>query len=81
MDSTRTVNVNEYSARYSILDKEFYIPAPENLATQSKVNNQGRGAVLEAEDAQKVLEILRNDSDRSYTNYEHCYLLTISLVS
>ena len=67
----RTANVNEYSARYSILDKEFYIPAPENLATQSKVNNQGRGAVLEAEDAQKVLEILRNDSDRSYTNYEH----------
>ena len=67
----RTANVNEYSARYSILDKEFYIPAPENLAAQSKVNNQGRGAVLEAEDAQKVLEILRNDSDRSYTNYEH----------
>ena len=67
----RTANVNEYSARYSILDKEFYIPDPENLAAQSKVNNQGRGAVLEAEDAQKVLEILRNDSDRSYTNYEH----------
>ncbi len=67
----RTANVNEYSARYSILDKEFYIPDPENLAAQSKVNNQGRGAVLEAEEAQKVLEILRNDSDRSYTNYEH----------
>ena len=67
----RTANVNEYSARYSILDKEFYIPDPVNLATQSKINNQGRGAVLEAEDAQKVLEILRNDSDRSYTNYEH----------
>ena len=67
----RTANVNEYSARYSILDKEFYIPDPSNLAAQSKINNQGRGAVLEAEDAQKVLEILRNDSDRSYTNYEH----------
>jgi thymidylate synthase (FAD) len=23
----RTANVNEYSARYSILDREFYIPA------------------------------------------------------
>ncbi len=67
----RTANVNEYSARYSILDKEFYIPDPMNIAAQSKINNQGRGDVLEAQDAQKVLEILRNDSDRSYTNYEH----------
>ena len=67
----RTANVNEYSARYSILDKEFYIPDPTKLAVQSKINNQGRGAVLEAEDAQKVLEILRNDSDRSYASYEH----------
>ena len=40
----RTANVNEYSARYSILDREFYIPAPEALAAQSVVNNQGRGA-------------------------------------
>ena len=36
----RTANVNEYSARYSILDKEFYIPSPENLAAQSATNNQ-----------------------------------------
>ena len=67
----RTANVNEYSARYSILDKEFYIPDPSNLAAQSKINNQGRGEMLEAEDAQRVLEILKNDSDRSYTNYEN----------
>src|SRR5215813_13213037 len=31
----RTANVNEYSARYSILDKEFYLPAPAQLAAQS----------------------------------------------
>lgn len=67
----RTANVNEYSARYSILDKEFYIPDPRNLAAQSKINNQGRGEILEAEDAQRVLEILKSDSDRSYTNYEN----------
>ena len=36
----RTANVNEYSARYSILDKEFYLPAPEQLAAQSKNNRQ-----------------------------------------
>ena len=45
----RTANVNEYSARYSILDREFYIPAPEHLAAQSAVNRQGRGAVLEGD--------------------------------
>ncbi len=67
----RTANVNEYSARYSILDKEFYIPDPSNLAAQSKINNQGRGEILQAEDAQRVLEILKNDSNRSYTNYEN----------
>ncbi|MBM3565319.1 MAG: FAD-dependent thymidylate synthase, partial [Alphaproteobacteria bacterium] len=34
----RTANVNEYSARYSILDKEYYIPAPDQLAAQSQIN-------------------------------------------
>ena len=43
----RTANVNEYSARYSILDNEFYIPAPAQLAAQSSRNRQGRGDVLE----------------------------------
>ena len=65
----RTANVNEYSARYSILDKEFYIPAPEHLAAQSAVNRQGRGDVLEGDEAQRVLEILRDDSTRSYDHY------------
>ena len=34
----RTANVNEYSTRYSILDKEFYLPSSENLAAQSTSN-------------------------------------------
>ena len=66
----RTANVNEYSARYSILDREFYIPAPENLAAQSTVNNQGRGEVLAGEEAARVLDILREDAMRSYDHYE-----------
>ncbi|MCA8879207.1 MAG: FAD-dependent thymidylate synthase [Rhodobacteraceae bacterium] len=66
----RTANVNEYSARYSILDREFYIPAPEHLAAQSTVNNQGRGAVLEGDEAARVLEILKSDSTRAYDHYE-----------
>jgi len=66
----RTANVNEYSARYSIMDKEFYIPAPEQLAAQSADNRQGRGAVLEGEDAELVLRLLRQDAEQTYANYE-----------
>lgn len=66
----RTANVNEYSARYSILDREFYIPAPEQLAAQSSQNNQGRGEVLQGAEAARVLDLLREDAMRSYDNYE-----------
>ncbi|WP_339765700.1 FAD-dependent thymidylate synthase [uncultured Pseudosulfitobacter sp.] len=66
----RTANVNEYSARYSILDREFYIPAPDHLNAQSVVNNQGRGALLEGEEAARVLDILKADSNRAYDHYE-----------
>jgi len=66
----RTANVNEYSARYSILDKEFYLPAPENLATQSQNNRQGRGDVLEGEQAKQVLDLLKKDAEQTYNNYE-----------
>lgn len=66
----RTANVNEYSARYSILDREFYIPAPEHLSAQSAVNRQGRGELLEGAEAARVLDLLREDAMRSYDNYE-----------
>lgn len=66
----RTANVNEYSARYSILDREFYIPEPSQLAAQSVVNNQGRGAVLSGEESARVLEMLKSDAARSYDHYE-----------
>ncbi|AXC49308.1 FAD-dependent thymidylate synthase [Paracoccus suum] len=66
----RTANVNEISARYSILDREFYIPAPENLAAQSASNRQGRGEALEGDEAQRVLDWLRDDATRAYDHYE-----------
>ncbi|MDX8351189.1 FAD-dependent thymidylate synthase [Cognatiyoonia sp. IB215182] len=66
----RTANVNEYSARYSILDREFYIPAPEHLAAQSVINNQGRGKALTGEEAARVLEYLKGDAARCYDHYE-----------
>jgi thymidylate synthase (FAD) len=66
----RTANVNEYSARYSILDREFYIPQPEQLAAQSVVNNQGRGEVLTGAESARVLDILKRDAAQCYDNYE-----------
>ncbi len=66
----RTANVNEYSARYSILDREFYIPAPEHLAAQSTVNNQGRGEVLSGEESARVLALLKADAAQAYDHYE-----------
>jgi thymidylate synthase (FAD) len=65
----RTANINEYSARYSILDKEFYLPSPSALAAQSNLNMQGRGSVLTGEEAERVLHLLKTDSQQSYQHY------------
>jgi len=66
----RTANVNEYSGRYSILDKEFYIPSPENLAAQSTVNRQGRDQVLEGIHAKRALDLLKRDAEQAYATYQ-----------
>ena len=66
----RTANVNEISARYSILDREFYLPRPQDLAVQSSVNRQGRGEPLDAERAAEVLAVLRRDALQVYGTYE-----------
>src|SRR5277367_5183864 len=65
----RIASVNEYSARYSILDREFYIPSPDHLAAQSVTNRQGRGTVLQGEEAAEVLSVLREDAERCYAHY------------
>ena len=67
----RTANVNEYSARYSILDKEFYIPRPEHMSSQSSTNKQGRGTNLSKKDTEKFIKILKDDADRNYKHYEN----------
>jgi thymidylate synthase (FAD) len=65
----RTANVNEYSARYSILDNEFYVPAPEHLAAQATTNRQGREQPLDGAAAQHVLDLLRNEAEHAYAGY------------
>lgn len=66
----RTANVNEYSARYSVLDREFYVPAADQIAQQASTNRQGRGEVVDADTATTVQALLRDDAERCYRNYE-----------
>jgi thymidylate synthase (FAD) len=65
----RTASINEYSARYSVLEREFYVPAADAVAAQSASNRQGRGEPMDAEAARRVIELLREDASRSYDNY------------
>ena len=67
----RTASINEYSARYSVLDKEFYIPEEKDLAVQSKVNKQGRGDTLSPKDSEEALFLLKRDAEKSYETYEY----------
>jgi len=66
----RMASVNEYSARYSILDREFYIPEPAQLAAQSVSNRQGRADALPPEVAERVMTMLRADAVQCFTDYE-----------
>ena len=66
----RTASVNEYSARYSILDREFYIPSEDVIAQQSNTNRQGRGDSLDSSDAVYVQSILQEDANQAYDHYE-----------
>mgnify|MGYP000629707570 FL=1 len=66
----RTASVNEYSARYSILSNEFYLPDRENLTPQSSTNKQGRSSEALPENiALRVLATIKEDSLRCYKNY------------
>lgn len=69
-------SVNEYSARYSILDKEFYLPQQEVIGVQDSKNRQGRGKAISAEKAKKILEILKEDALMTYKHYEEFLGLT-----
>ncbi len=67
----RTASINEYSARYSVLEREFYFPRPEDMAAQSATNRQGRAESLPPEQAEAALALLREDASRAYDHYLH----------
>ena len=68
---TGTASINEYSARYSILDREFYFPKFEDMAAQSTQNHQGRGETLSMAEAEEVFNILKTDALKCYDDYEY----------
>jgi thymidylate synthase (FAD) len=65
----RTANVNEYSARYSVLADEFYVPAPEHVASQAASNRQGRDQALDPAQAATVQDTVRTNAERAYADY------------
>jgi thymidylate synthase (FAD) len=64
----RTANVNEYSARYSIVPDCFYRPSLENVRKQSTTNRQGGEDPMDVETAESFLELLE-DSEKLYGRY------------
>jgi len=65
----RTASLNEYSARYSVMPDEFYLPEPDQLAAQSTDNKQGRGETLTPEQAAEVLRLLNDDARSAFASY------------
>ncbi|MCA9286175.1 MAG: FAD-dependent thymidylate synthase [Phycisphaerales bacterium] len=68
----RTANVNEYSARYSIVPDRFYRPTLENIRQQSATNRQGGETPVDHATAEEFLSLL----DRAEENYQAYLALT-----
>jgi len=66
----RTASINEYSARYSILKDEFYVPEASQVMTQSNTNKQGRDDLLSPKITEAWLETIVGMSDTAYSVYE-----------
>jgi thymidylate synthase (FAD) len=67
----RTASINEYSARYSVLTDEFYIPELDQLQKQSTTNKQGREeSDWDADTKQKLQQRFKIFFDMNYSDYE-----------
>ena len=65
----RTASINEYSARYSVLEREFYVPDASAVAVQSSSNRQGRGDVADDATSGEFIRRLRHDAAQCYDDY------------
>ena len=66
----RMASLNEYSARYSVLSNEFYLPQLQDLQPQSLSNKQGREGKFDGQKAVDVRNIIQDHSMQSYQLYE-----------
>jgi len=65
----RTANVNEYSARYSVMPDRFYHPSLDDVRSQSADNRQGSAETVDAATAQEFLDYL-DRCETAYTEYQ-----------
>ena len=65
----RTANVNEYSARYSVVRDRFYHPKAEDIRQQSTSNRQGGGAPVDDLTAREFSDHL-DKLEADYAKYE-----------
>ena len=68
----RTASMNEYSARYSVLTDEFYIPELEQIQKQSTTNKQGREeSAWGFEEKRNVQHSFQRSFFNAYKEYEN----------
>ena len=65
----RTANVNEYSARYSVVPDRFYHPPLESVRKQSKTNRQGGEEPMDEATAGEFLAYLEK-AEALYADYQ-----------
>ena len=65
----RTANVNEYSARYSVVRDRFYKPTLDNVRQQSTTNRQGGEEPMDDATAREFLAYL-DRAEALYGDYE-----------
>jgi len=65
----RTANVNEYSARYSVVKDRFYKPTPQNVRKQSEGNRQGGEEAIDEMTAKEFCDYLER-AESIYLQYE-----------
>jgi thymidylate synthase (FAD) len=66
----RCASTNEISARYSIMSDEFYIPALDQIRSQSETNKQGRDAEIDSLSQHGVQWIMQTAYENAYSAYK-----------
>jgi len=68
----RAASINEYSARYSVLDREFYLPDEQHIASQSAQNKQCRSfdQAMSDEEIGEIITTLKDDASHCYDSYQ-----------